>query len=340
MEQLSRIKDFLEKIYEFLIIVGKSLVRLYNIVWTFLQIRIPLFKALVRRHVRNPSTVIVDFAIFILAVYIAFGITGSVLVYPKKTETRFAETLSGLYPLPAARINGSFIWSHRFLERLRFLNTFNANAPKDTTSRPPSDKDLRARVLEGVIQDQIIYLEAKKRGIRVTNEELDIAFNKQGKPEEIGPKIEKLYGMSVSQFKEIIAEQVLKEKVKDTTIGKIRIRHILTLDQASANAAKKQLDGGADFAAIAKEFSQDKNVAETGGDLGYWRRGELAAQFSDDFENKVFGLAVNQISDPIQSKFGFQIVQLTEKVGDNTQTFDAWYSAVIKTYKIKKYISI
>jgi foldase protein PrsA len=231
------------------------------------------------------------------------------------------------------------IWSHRFLQRLRFLNTFNKEAPSDVTTKPPTDTELRDKVLAGLIEDKIIFSEADKRGISVTADELNQAYDAQTKQvENLEEKIHQLYGMSVQEFKEIIAERLLKEKVKSVAITRVRIRHILVTTPQAAAEVKKQLAAGTDFAAVAKQFSQDAKTKDSGGDLGYWTKGELIANIGQGFEDAVFGLAVNAFSDSIQTQYGYHIVLVTEKTGDNYQSYDEWYAGVVKSYKIVKYL--
>lgn len=340
MGKLSSIQNVLAWIKNAAIAVWDLISRIYVFVWGQMQLRLPFARALVRRHTQNPATIFIDIAIAILSLYVIFGAIGYTLVYPQKSEHRFTETLSILYPLPAAKVNNSLVWGHKFLERLRFLNTFNDQAPKDSAAKPPTDSELRQRVLEGLIEDQIIFLEAKKRGIRVTEDELQRALEAQGKTDEISKKINELYGMSLSNFKEIIAEQILKEKVKNTVLTRVRVRHILVSSNQAATAAKNALGAGRDFADVAKEFSQDAKTKDAGGDLGYWRKGELAVQVSPAFEEAAFALQVNQVSNPVPSPFGSHIIQVTEKSGDNLQTYEEWYKQIVATYQIKRYISI
>ncbi|MEK7170683.1 MAG: peptidylprolyl isomerase [Patescibacteria group bacterium] len=340
MDNLARLKQFLNTLVQGAQAFARVAVVLYQKVWFWLHTHVPILGALVRRHITNPTTVIIDAAIIVLTVYSIFGLVGYSQIYPQKAETRLAENISSLYPFPAAKIDATLVWSHSFLTRLRFLNTFSASAPSDTASKPPTDSELRQRVLEGLIEDRIIYLEAQKRHIRVTSEELNTAVSKQGKSEEIGPKIQQLYGMTLPEFRKILAEQILKEKVKNAVLTRWRIRHILTLDLASAQEAKRQLNSGKDFTEVVKEFSQDAKTTETGGELGFWRKGELASQVSQGFEDVVATLAVNQISDPIQTKFGYQIVQLIEKTDSTSQVYEEWYKEALAGHKVKRFIKI
>lgn len=340
MDNLARLKNILETIVEIAAKGVRLAIQIYQKVWYFLHTRIPILGALVRRHVKNPSTVFIDTAILILAVYIGFGIVGFVQIYPKKAETRLANNLSELYPFPAAKVDATLVWSHQFLSRLNFLNTFSRQAPSDASSRPPTDSELRKRVLEGLIEDRVIYLEAQKRHIGVTGEELKIAFDKQGDPNEIKQKVGKLYDMTLIEYQQILAEQILKEKVKNSVLVRWHLRHILTLDLASANEAKKQVAGGKDFAEVAKTFSQDAKTANSGGDIGFWRKGELAAQIAPGLEEAVSKLTVNQISDPVQTQFGYQVVQLLEKSDGADQSYEDWYKEALAKHKVKRFIKI
>jgi len=340
MDNLARLKNILDSSLEIASKVARLAVNTYQKAWLWLHTRVPILGALVRRHVKNPSTVFIDAAIAVLVAYIIFGVVGFVQIYPKKAETPLANNLSELYPFPAAKVDATLVWSHEFLVRLKFLNTFSSQAPSDASSKPPTDKELRSRVLEGLIEDRVIYLEAKRLHISVTSAELSDAFAKQGKPDEVAAKIKQLYGMTLVEFKQILAEQLLREKVKNVVLARTKIRHILTLDLPSAQQAKKEISGGKDFADVVKEFSQDSKSVPNGGDLGYWRKGELAAQVSPSVEDAVAKLAVNQVSDPIQTQFGFQIIQVTDRTSGADQTYDEWYKDTLAKHSVRRWIKI
>lgn len=99
-----------------------------------------------------------------------------------------------------------------------------------------------------------------------------------------------------------------------------RARHILIQvaedagEEEIAAARKKaedliaRLRAGEDFAALAKEFSDDPGSAAAGGDLGLFGKGMMVPEFED----AAFTLAQDQISDPVRSPFGFHIIQVTE----------------------------
>jgi peptidyl-prolyl cis-trans isomerase SurA len=81
-------------------------------------------------------------------------------------------------------------------------------------------------------------------------------------------------------------------------------------------AIKNKLDKGADFAELAKSYSEDPATAKRGGDLGFTKRGD----FVKEFEEVAFSLAIGQISDIVQTQFGFHIIKLNERRGEQIRT--------------------
>ena len=76
------------------------------------------------------------------------------------------------------------------------------------------------------------------------------------------------------------------------------------------------MEGKADFQTLAKQYSQDPGSAPLGGELGFFRRGELAPEY----EATALGLEVLEISDPVETAFGFHMIQLLERRGNTFNT--------------------
>lgn len=83
--------------------------------------------------------------------------------------------------------------------------------------------------------------------------------------------------------------------------------HILVASEDEAKAIKAELDGGADFAALAREKSTGPS-GPNGGDLGWFGKGMMVPEF----EAAVIALEAGQISDPVQTQFGWHVVKLDE----------------------------
>ncbi len=336
---LNWLRDAAAITWKYIKIAAVFVATLFGRLRNWLRLHVPFVEAIVQRHIHNPATIFIDIALFILGLYLALGVAGYINVYNRKSESRTAEVLMAMYPMPAAKVDGSFVWSHKFLQRLRFLNTFNAQAPAEVKEKLPSDQELRQQIMAGLVEDQIVLLEATERGVRVTKEELDTAFEEQKKQtENFEGTLKTLYGMTSQEFKQVIAERILKEKLKSVVLLRVKIRHVLTATEGAAREARGRIEGGAAFEDIAKEYSQDTQTKDTGGNLGYWTKGELAAQISSNFEDTAFALGVNELSQPIQSKFGFHIIQVTERNEGELKTYADWYKEVQPNHTVKVYI--
>lgn len=104
-------------------------------------------------------------------------------------------------------------------------------------------------------------------------------------------------------------QALFDEKYAATEPGKeYNAAHILVATEDEAKAIKADLDGGADFAAIAKEKSTDRGSAAAGGDLGWFGVGMMVKPFED----AVIAMKAGEISAPVQSQFGWHVIRLTE----------------------------
>jgi len=109
------------------------------------------------------------------------------------------------------------------------------------------------------------------------------------------------------------------------TPEQVRVRHIL-IDARSCDAEARAAQllaqaraPGADFAALATEYSHDPGSAKRGGDLGFFERGRMAK----DFDNAAFALAKpGDISDVVRTSFGYHIIRLEERKPAGRQPFE------------------
>ena len=121
-------------------------------------------------------------------------------------------------------------------------------------------------------------------------------------------------GMTESDFRKIYFESRLyRQRVSDIiTVDVLQqqeqvwARHILVADEATALSIRNQLLGGADFAALASQSSLDTGSKDKGGDLGWFGKGKMVAEF----ETAAFSLQVGAISMPVKSTNGWHIIQV------------------------------
>jgi len=126
--------------------------------------------------------------------------------------------------------------------------------------------------------------------------------------------------------KKIYDDQITKMKPQQ----EIKARHILVVSEDEAKAIKARLDKGEDFTALANEESKDKNAA--GGDLGFFTRGQMAKPF----EEAAFALDVGKISDPVQTSFGWHIIEVQEKRDQKLPGFDDVKEAILSQLVAQK----
>ena len=143
--------------------------------------------------------------------------------------------------------------------------------------------------------------------------------------------------MSEKDFLAFFEIQVLEKKlIEEITADVPRVdtqvwaRHILVADEATAASVVERLNNGEDFAALALELSTDTGTAQNGGDLDWFGKGKMVAEF----ETAAFALKNpgDYTTTPVQSQFGFHIIQLIAKQ-DRPLTSDLYDAAKNKVYQ-------
>lgn len=85
-------------------------------------------------------------------------------------------------------------------------------------------------------------------------------------------------------------------------------RHILVAELEQCEALKAEIEGGADFAEVAKEHSTCPS-GKNGGDLGSFRERQMVKPFND----VVFTAELNQVHGPVKTQFGYHLIEITER---------------------------
>jgi peptidyl-prolyl cis-trans isomerase C len=160
----------------------------------------------------------------------------------------------------------------------------------------------RHDILNGLINDQLMIMAAEEQGL-----DQDPAFQQKMSAAERGALLELLYR------KEVLEKSKPSEKeVRDAyeKMGwELKARHILVSTAEEAQNLREQIINGADFAALAEEHSMDPSTKSKGGDLGYFGWGKMVPTFQET----VFAMEIGEISQPVESQFGWHIIKLEDR---------------------------
>ena len=193
------------------------------------------------------------------------------------------------------------------------------------------DVKLEARntMLDNMITQELLLQEAEKRGLSVSDEEVEediqnmVANQYGGSQADLEEAVQQA-GMTMDFFKNAKKEELLLTKLQTElvnnpeTVDVIKASHILVDTEEEANEIIAQLDGGADFAALAQEKSTDTGSAANGGELGYFAvNGVTTSKMVDAFSQGAQALEVGEYSKtPVQSEFGYHIILVEDKQSD------------------------
>ena len=87
-----------------------------------------------------------------------------------------------------------------------------------------------------------------------------------------------------------------------------RARHILVSTEKACQDLKTQIDGGADFAALARQHSQCPS-GKSGGDLGEFSPGQMVREF----DQVVFSAEIGKTQGPVKTQFGYHLIEVTSR---------------------------
>ena len=187
-------------------------------------------------------------------------------------------------------------------ERVRVdVVAFRANDYRDEVEATDADVELLYD------EDSLLYQVPEKRRLRFLLVDEAAIFDSIAPGED---ELQAYYDTNLSQYQ---------------TPGRVRASHILLRigesDEAEVEARAASLAararGGADFAALAREFSEDEGTSGSGGDLGTFGRGRMVAEF----EAAAFSMGPGEISDPVKSAFGYHVILVTEAEEEVTESF-------------------
>ncbi len=256
---------------------------------------------------------------------LAFLLIVLVLGCTKKSEEKEETTL--------AKIGNSIITLQQFKDSF-------SNAGRRYASKYPLDRTaalkLKATYLNQMIEEKLILMEAKRLSINVGKEEIDAAVAGVRKNYGDSESFRKVFvdgHINMEKWREKIRRKLLVEKVIFSLLSAkvtvspeelvefynnnieefhseevVKARQIFLMDETEARKARERVRSGEDFATVAMEVSQSPD-AKDGGDLGFFGRGMMPAEFDD----AVFTMELGALSEVVRSTYGYHIFLVEER---------------------------
>ena len=217
----------------------------------------------------------------------------------------------------------------------------------------------KKNILDQLINYELFYQQAQKEKIKISNDDINLEIDKIkdnfASPEEFDEAL-KANNITLVRLKEDIKRQLMINSILEETRNQISIsdeelleyynenkesflepeqvhaRHILVETEEEANNLLLQLkEGLTDFAELAKEKSIGPS-APSGGDLGFFSRGQMVKEFEDT----AFSLEPGEISDVVQTQFGYHIIKCEEKKEEYSPAFEEAKERISNTLRYQK----
>lgn len=169
------------------------------------------------------------------------------------------------------------------------------------------DLDGKGKFLDELIKKELIYQHAKKMRLQNDREYIDKVdeFKKMTLVTMLLKKeIEDKMMLDDAEVKEFYEKNSDKFRIGT----EIKASHILVKTEEEAKDIASKLKKGSKFPDLAKTFSIDKASGAKGGDLGYFGRGKMVPEF----ERAVLSLKPGELSDPVNTRFGYHIIRLDD----------------------------
>jgi peptidyl-prolyl cis-trans isomerase C len=205
-----------------------------------------------------------------------------------------------------AKVNGQEI-------RLSDIAAVERTLPDQMRGMPAAQ--LYPMLLDQLVDQRALVLLARKRGLDkdpvvalAMQRAADQALQNALISKDVGP---------------LVADPALQARYTKDIAGKpgeeeVHARHILVATEAEAKQVVEQLKKGGDFAAIAKARSTDPGAAQ-GGDLGFFKKGEMVPEFAE----AAFALKPGQVSDkPVKTQYGWHVIRVEERRTTPAPTFE------------------
>ncbi len=262
---------------------------------------------------KNVKLFAVGFGGFLVAVLILFFGIGIYRAYAKTATDIWTVTAAKILRLPAASVNGQRILYSDYVDDLHAIGVLREYTKSNGGGAAASftDEQMSDQVLFRLVNNVLLQNEARKYSVTVDDKDVDQLktqimqqFKTTG---DIDSELEKRYGWNFATYeRKVMRPFLLQSKLSD------KIQTDETKRQAireKAEVVLKQLKAGADFAQLAEQYGSDGTAAK-GGDLGWFKKGDMVPQF----EAAAFALKKGELSpDLVESPYGYHIIRVDDR---------------------------
>lgn len=252
-----------------------------------------------------------------------------------------------------AKVNDKVIPEKDYKKQLDMAKSFLEGVDTSTEEGKSIWESVQTELLNQMIDAELIRQAAARQNITVTKEEIETRLN--GFKEEVGSaeeykEILKAYNVTEEELRVFIFDQAITEKMYEITTASINpkaeqvhAKQILVSSKDAADKIVARLKAGAKFDDLAKELSEDASTKNRGGDLGFFPKGIM----EPEVEQAAFSMEVGAVSEPINSNWGYYIVQVVAKDPERElaapylgkskdEVFRVWLEILRKEAKIEK----
>lgn len=260
------------------------------------------------KHTRQ-RIVKVSIALFVagIVVFMAYILLA---LYKFQASSSFIYGVTRVLPLPVAKAGGDWISYEHYLFELRHLKHYYETQQEvnfTTESGRDQLQDFKRQAMDQAVNDAYVKQLAETNKVSVANSEVDDAVrllrdqNRLGNnDEEFSDVLKEFWGWNIDDFRRELRQQLLAQKV---------VAAMDTAAVAKARAAQAKVQAGADFAAVAKEFSDDAGTKDNGGQYPFpidRSNRDVAPKVVDT----LFNLQPNQASMVIDTGYTLEIVKV------------------------------
>jgi peptidyl-prolyl cis-trans isomerase C len=179
------------------------------------------------------------------------------------------------------------------------------------------------QIMEDLIETRLLANEAEARGL---DKGAEVKHRLEQARERILANVLN-ENIAATALRDSAIERMYREQVRLLKQGReVRARHILFDTKEAALAAKKRLDNGELFEALAYELSKDRSTAPDGGDLGYF----LPEAMPDGLREIAQNTAVGQVGGPAQTDQGWHLLKIEERRDAAPPTFEEMRPKIVQ----------